>query len=74
MKDNILKIINQIKINKGEDKLYQINEKDTLRDDIGLDSFDLAELTVCIEVEYDIDIFEDGMVLTIEDIYNKLSN
>ena len=34
-----------------------LNEGDKLRDDLGLTSFDLAELTVRIEDEFDIDIF-----------------
>ena len=47
-------------------------EKDDLRGDIGFNSFDLAELTVRIENEFDIDIFEDGIVATVGDILNKL--
>lgn len=44
-----------------------------LRDDLGMDSFNLAELTVYIEEEFDIDIFEDGIVNTVAEIYAKLS-
>lgn len=72
METNILEIINQVKENKGLDKLQQLSASDKLRDDLGLDSFDLAELTVRIEAEYDIDIFEDGMVSTVSEIYEKL--
>ena len=43
-----------------------------LRNDIGFDSLDLAELTVRIEAEYDIDIFEEGIVNTVGEILNKL--
>ena len=43
-----------------------------LREDLNLDSFDLAELTVKIEDEFDIDIFEEGLVLTVGEILNKL--
>ena len=43
-----------------------------MRDDLGLTSFDLAELTVHIEDEFDIDIFEDGLVSTVGEIYTKL--
>jgi len=50
-----------------------LNEGDKLRDDLGLTSFDLAELTVRIEDEFDIDIFEDGLVNTVGEIYAKLS-
>ncbi|MBR1946712.1 MAG: hypothetical protein IKA35_01360, partial [Bacteroidaceae bacterium] len=39
---------------------------------LGLTSFDLAELTVNIEAEFDVDIFEDGLVNTIGEIYEKL--
>lgn len=44
-----------------------------LRDDLGMDSFNLAELTVHIEEEFDIDIFEDGIVNTVAEIYAKLN-
>jgi acyl carrier protein len=43
-----------------------------LRDDLGLDSIALAELAVRIEDEYDIDVFEDGLVHTVEEILDKL--
>lgn len=39
---------------------------------LGLDSLDLAELTVRIEAEYDVDIFEDGVVTTIGEILAKI--
>lgn len=52
--------------------LNVISETDDLRGDIGFNSFDLAELTVRIENEFDIDIFEDGIVATVGDILNKL--
>lgn len=44
-----------------------------LRDDLGMDSFNLAELTVHIEEEFEIDIFEDGIVNTVAEIYAKLN-
>lgn len=72
MQKKILKIINQIRLNNQLDEINILNEKDNLRSDIGLNSFDLAELTVRIEDEFDIDIFEDGIVNTVEDIYFKL--
>lgn len=45
-----------------------------LRNDIGFDSLDLAELTVRIEAECDIDIFEDGIVNTVGEILEKLES
>lgn len=43
-----------------------------LREDIGFDSFDLAQLTVMIEDEFDIDVFEDGIIETVGEIINKI--
>ncbi|MCK9412236.1 MAG: phosphopantetheine-binding protein [Prolixibacteraceae bacterium] len=45
-----------------------------LREDLGLDSFNLAELTVHIEEEFGVDIFEEGLVITLGEIYSKLSS
>ena len=47
---------------------------DTNLRDLGLTSFDMATLTVMIEDEYDVDIFEDGIVLTIEEIVKILED
>ena len=50
----------------------EISALSKLREDLGLDSFNLAELTVHIEEEFGVDIFEDGIVSTIGEIYSKL--
>ena len=71
-KDFLLEVVNSIRENKGLEKLNVINEKDRLREDYGFTSFDLAELTVKIEDEYDIDIFEDGLVNAVGEILTKL--
>lgn len=72
METKILEIVNTIRQSNGLDMLAQLNETDDLRDDIGFNSFDLAELTVRIEDEFDTDIFEDGLVSTIGEVYSKL--
>ena len=72
MNEKLLKIINSIKKNKQDKPVETLTEEMRLREDLNLDSFDLAELTVKIEDEFDIDIFEDGLVLTVGDILNKL--
>lgn len=71
--DKLLNIINGIIESKGETIISKIDKEDKLRDDIGLDSFDLAELTVRLEDEFNVDVFEDGLVETIGEIINKLS-
>jgi len=72
MESKVLEIINQIRENKGLDKLNSLNKDLKLRDDLEFTSFDLAELTVRIEDEFDIDIFEDGFISTVGEIYTKL--
>lgn len=44
-----------------------------LKNDIGLDSMELAFLTVRIEDEFNVDIFEDGIVFTFGDILQRLN-
>ncbi|MYL21512.1 acyl carrier protein [Halobacillus litoralis] len=43
-----------------------------LRDDLNMDSLMLAELTVRVESEFSVDIFEDGLVETIGDVVKKI--
>ena len=60
-----------IKVSEGKYPNSEEYEYD-LRNDLDLTSFDLAELTVRIEDEFDIDIFEDGLVNTIGEVLAKL--
>lgn len=71
--ENLLLIINTILENRGRERVASISSDTDLRRDLGFDSFDLAEFTVRIEVEYDVDVFEDGIVYTIGDILEKIS-
>jgi len=72
MEEKVLAIINDIRSSKEMSLLTELSKESNLRNDLGLTSFDLAELTVHIEDEFDIDIFEDGLVNTIGEIYAKL--
>lgn len=72
MENKVLEIVNKIRIGKDLSPLKSLSVTDDLRNDIGFTSFDLAELTVQIEDEFDIDIFEDGLVNTVGEIYSKL--
>jgi acyl carrier protein len=74
MEARILCIVNTVLKNRGKEQIKKINKKSNLRNDIGFDSLDLAELTVRIEAEFDIDIFEDGIVNTIGEILTKLNS
>ena len=72
MEQKVLSIINEIRKAKNLAKLEKLNVEDNLRNNLEFTSFDLAELTVKIEDEFDVDIFEDGLVNTIGEIYAKL--
>jgi len=70
--ENLKTIINTVLKNRGKKEVETVNETSHLRNDIGFDSLDLAELTVRIEAEYDVDIFEDGIVNTVGEILRKI--
>jgi len=70
--ENLKKIINIILLSRGRKQITIVKEDSNLRNDFGFDSLDLAELTVRIEAEYDIDVFEDGLVETVGEIVRKI--
>ena len=72
MEQIVLEIINEIRAAKELAPIETVNAETKLREDLGLTSFDLAELTVKIEDKFDIDIFEDGLVNTVGEILEKL--
>ena len=72
MEEKVLSIINEIRAAKDTALIYSISAETKLREDLNLTSFDLAELTVKIEDEFDVDIFEDGLVSTVGEIFAKL--
>lgn len=69
---DLINIINEMREENGQNRIDSLDPTMHLRDDLELDSLMLAELTVRIEDEYDIDIFEDGIVQTIGEILEKL--
>lgn len=69
---SLLHIINEMRDENGQEELEQLDDMMHLRDDLELDSFMLAELTVRLEDEYDVDIFADGIVQTVGEVRKKL--
>jgi acyl carrier protein len=67
----VTEIIKEILEDNGEKLTIEVTKQTQLRD-LGLTSFDLATLTVKIEDEFDVDIFEDGIVSTIGEIIEVL--
>jgi acyl carrier protein len=72
MKKSLLEIINEV-LSEPENQIENITPEMDLRNDLGMDSMNLALLTVLIEEEYGIDIFEDSLVSNVSDILKKLN-
>lgn len=71
--NKLYEIINQILEENDLDTFDTFKDSHHLKNDLGLDSFNLAELTVLIEDEFGVDIFEGDLVFTIGDIKQKLN-
>jgi acyl carrier protein len=71
-KEKLLELINVVLSNRGKTNVASISREQNLRSDIGLDSMDLAELTVRIEMEFDVDVFADGLITTVGEILDKI--
>ncbi len=69
----LLEIINKVLESNGYKTVSELNDDMNLKNDIGYDSFMLAELTVEIEEVYNVDIFKDSLVFTVGDIKKKLN-
>ena len=74
METKVLQIVNTVLENRAKKKVTSLNWDTHLRNDLGFDSFDLAELTVRIEASYGVDIFEEGIINTIGEVLTKLTN
>lgn len=71
-KEKLQELINVVLSNRGKTNVASISREQNLRSDIGLDSMDLAELTVRIEMEFDVDVFADGLITTVGEILDKI--
>lgn len=70
--DLLRKFINGIRREKDEEEVPELRRDMTLRGDLNLDSMDLAVLTVRLEEKFNVDIFEDGIVDTVDAVLKKL--
>ncbi len=73
MKEKVIEIINNVLNENGiNPNVKDIDQNTSLTNDLGFDSFNLAQLTVQIESEFGVDIFENGVVYTVGDILKKV--
>ena len=70
--EKLKEIINEVLLNSELEAVERLESSKLLTNDLGMDSLMLAELTVRIEMEFGIDIFEDGIVTTVGEIIAKL--
>ncbi|QMV41657.1 acyl carrier protein [Cohnella cholangitidis] len=70
--ERLLEIVNDMFEESGRQPIDSLENSMHLRDDLNMDSLMLAELTVRIEAEYEVDIFENGIVQTIGEIISRI--
>lgn len=58
----LLQLVNTVRAHRERPPLSALRAEMTLRDDLHLDSLDLAELTVRIEEKFGVDVFREGVV------------
>lgn len=65
-------IINRVLEQADKPPVQTLSPESRLQEDLGLDSLELAELTVLIEAEFAVDVFADGVVRTVGDVVEKV--
>lgn len=66
-------ILNDILAEKDEGSTVEtIDDSLSLTNDLGLDSLDLAEMTVRLEDKYGVDVFEDDVIDEVGEVLHKL--
>ncbi len=70
--ERLNKIVNQVIAEDNRTDIYSGEKNLHLRNDLKFDSLALAKLTVLIEDEFGVDIFADGIVFTMDQIFEKL--
>jgi acyl carrier protein len=73
MKKNLFDILTKLQSENGIQVSKVINDSDDLINDLGFDSLDLAELTVIIEEEYGVDIFEKKIIRKVYEIKEQIN-
>lgn len=69
----LLDKINQVLVESGREPVNALRDDMRLRKDLGLDSLELAVLTVKIEAATGIDIFANGLVDTVGEVAKRLA-
>lgn len=73
LRSPLLDLINQVCLNKKRALVHSLHPTMRLREDLGFDSLDMAELSVRIEEASGVDVFAQGIVKTVGEIEERLS-
>lgn len=68
----IHRIVNEVLTDSGRPPIRAVTRELTLRSGLGLDSLELAILTVKLEAEFGVDVFAKGLVNTVGEIEDRL--
>jgi acyl carrier protein len=68
----LLTVVNQVLANKRRPEISTLPPQTRLREELGFDSLDMAELTVRLEEAFGVDIFAAGVVRTAGEIEARL--
>jgi len=70
--DDVGRLVNQVRAGTGRGRVETVGPEKRLREELGLDSLDLAELTVRIQAEYGVDVFAKRNIATVDEILEQL--
>ncbi len=65
-------VVNDILHIKGEPTVDSLSVDTSLSEDLGFESLDLADLTVRVEDEHGVDVFENGVVDTVGEVIGQI--
>ena len=74
MDSKLVELLNTVRINSGLSPLESYSKELDLRDDLELDSISIAELVASVDISFNANVNEDGMVQTIGDIQDKIKS
>lgn len=70
--ESIQLIVNEVLEESGRATVTEVTRATRLRQDLGLDSLDLAVMTVKIEAKLGADVFAKGIVTTVGEIIDRI--
>lgn len=73
MHSDLLRLIDEVRANQKQPPAKGVTRATRLREDLGFESLDLAELTVRIEERFGVDVFAEGLVHTVGEIDDTIT-